>query len=65
MFFENQRTIGEIIEEDIGDKGVGLGLKENQLSQCALHSANSLKWGMDFLENNLNKHPNYKIKVNP
>ena len=56
--------MGEIIEEDIGDEGVALGLNEHQLSLCASHSANSFKWGMTFLEDNLEEHSNYKIKVN-
>ena len=63
MFILNQRTIGEIIEEDIGDSGIVLGLKENQLSECVFHSANSMEWGMKYLENNISKNSNYKIKV--
>ena len=57
------RTIGEIIEEDLKDPGIALALKESQISQCVAHSTNSLLWGMDYLENNIDKHPNYRIKV--
>ena len=61
--FSYFRTIGEIIEEDLKDPGIALGLKESQLSQCVSHSTNSLLWGMDYLEKNIDKHPNYRIKV--
>ena len=61
--FSYFRTIGEIIEEDLKEPGIALGLKESQISQCVAHSTNSLLWGMDYLENNIDKHPNYRIKV--
>lgn len=51
------------MEEDLKDPGIALGLKEGQISQCVPHSTNSLHWGMDYLENNIDKHPNYRIKV--
>ena len=58
------RTIGEIMEQDIGEKGVALGLNDEQIKQCTKHSADSYEWGMKYLENNIDKNPNYKIKVN-
>ena len=63
VFKFNQRTIGEIIHEDIGDDGIALGLTENQLSRCVSHSSNSLEWGINYLEKNISKHPNNIIKV--
>ena len=63
VYFWYFRTIGEIIQEDLKDPGIALGLKESQISQCVAHSTNSLLWGMDYLENNIDKHPNYRIKV--
>ncbi len=61
--WEIWRTIGEIIEQDIGGDGIYLGLKEDQIPRCVSHSANSYKWGMEFLEKNVNDHPNYLIRV--
>ena len=58
------RTIGEIMEQDIGEKGVALGLNDEQITQCTKHSADSYEWGMKYLENNIDKNQNYKIKVN-
>ena len=55
--------MGEIIEEDLKEPGIALGLKERQISQCVAHSTNSLLWGIAYLENNIDKHPNYRIKV--
>ena len=63
-FYLINRTIGEIMEQDIGEKGVALGLNDEQIKQCTKHSADSYEWGMKYLENNIDKNPNYKIKVN-
>ena len=52
------------MEQDIGEKGVALGLNDEQIKQCTKHSADSYEWGMKYLENNIDKNPNYKIKVN-
>ena len=59
----HQRTIGEIIDEDIRVKGIALGLNDNQLSQCGKLSAPSLEWGINYMENNIDKHAEYRTKV--
>ena len=56
--------MGEIIQEDIGEKDVALGLNDEQIARCTKHYADSYEWGMKYLENRLDEHPNFKIKVN-
>ena len=63
IFCFAKRTIGEIIEEDIGEKGIALGLNDEQIRQCINHNADSYEWAMKHLEDNLDQNPNYRIKV--
>ena len=64
------RTIGEIVEEDIGIDGVHLGLNKSLLEKCTLHSARSKRWVMtqsampSFLKSRVSDRPMNFVKVN-
>ena len=64
------RTIGEIVEEDIGVDGVHLGLNKSLLEKCTLHSARSKRWVMtqsampSFMKSRVSDRPMNFVKVN-
>ena len=63
------RTIGEIVDEDVGVDGVHLGLNKSQIEKCTLHSARSKRWVMtqsampSFMKSRVNDRPTHFIKV--
>lgn len=63
------RTIGEIVDEDVGVDGVHLGLNKAQIEKCTLHSARSKRWVMtqsampSFMKSRVNDRPSHFIKV--
>jgi hypothetical protein len=65
----NFRTIGEIVEEDIGIEGVHLGLNKSLLENCTSHSSRSKRWVMtqsalpSFMKSRVNDKPLHFVKV--